>query len=99
MAGLLDKHRKTIVRELDVGQVVSHLVRRGVLTYREEAEVARAADPVRRAEVFVDVLSGKGVGAYQQFCESLEIFCPRLLTKFLLDKPGEFTVAIIEVTI
>lgn len=88
-AKLLAKHRSTIVRELDVAQVLPQLVQKGVFNYAEEREVLISLDARERTEIFIDQLSRKGLDAFHEFCIVLERSSPRLLTSFLVDSPGK----------
>ena len=90
IARLLAKNKATIVRDLDVTQVLPQLLQKGVFTYAEERDILAQRDPRQRTEILIDILSRKGLDAFQEFCSSLENSHPRLLTCFLLDNPGRW---------
>jgi len=81
---LLWKHKAIIVNELDVSRVLPILVRRGVFNDLEKREILSSSDARFRADLFVDRLSIKGPDAFGQFCRTLELTHPSLLTRFLL---------------
>lgn len=89
VARLLSQHRTMLLRDLDVNRILPRLMRRGVFSTAEEKEIMIVADPSRRVETFLDVLSRKGLTAFREFCQALEDFTPHILTEFLLDIPGK----------
>lgn len=92
LARLLSKHRTVIIRDLNVDPILQQFVRKGLVSKREEKGILEIADLSHRTEKFIDVLSGKGLDAFHEFCTSLEKFAPHLLTGFLLDNPGNYTI-------
>lgn len=90
VARLLRQHKAAIVRELDVERVLPRLIRNEVITQSENLQIIDAEDRPRQCELFLDILSKKGVGAFHEFCASLEESAPHLLTGFLLENPGYF---------
>ena len=90
VARLLGQHKAAILRDLDVNRVLPRLIKNEVITQSEEKHILGAGDRVKQCEVFLDILSKKGVGAFHEFCASLEESSPHLLTGFLLENPGKY---------
>ena len=89
---LLQKHKTTLTRDVDINRIVSKLTQRGALNEKEEEVILECSDQNKKADIFVDILSEKGSRTFHEFCTVLEECSPNLLTKFLLDStPGEMT--------
>ncbi len=91
IARLLDRHKTVLGRELDPtnSQVLSHLVKKGVMSGEELHLLTSERNYAVRGEMFVDLFSRKGFNAFREFCITLELECPHLLTSLLLDSTGK----------
>ena len=91
IARLLDRHKTVLGRELDPtnSQVLAHMVKKGVLSLEEQRILATERNYAIRGEMFVDIFSRKGFNAFREFCVTLEMECPHLLTSLLLDSTGK----------
>ncbi|XP_063437039.1 tight junction protein ZO-1-like isoform X2 [Mytilus trossulus] len=87
VARLLGQHKAAILRDLDVNRVLPRLIKNEVITQSEERQILESGGRKVQCEVFLDILSKKGVGAFHEFCASLEESSPHLLTGFLLENP------------
>ncbi|XP_052096384.1 tight junction protein ZO-1-like isoform X11 [Mytilus californianus] len=87
VARLLGQHKAAILRDLDVNRVLPRLIKNEVITQSEERQIIESGGRKVQCEVFLDILSKKGVGAFHEFCASLEESSPHLLTGFLLENP------------
>jgi hypothetical protein len=90
VARLLGQHKTAILRDLEVNRVLPRLIQNEVITQSEEKQIIESGDRKRQCEVFLDILTKKGVGAFHEFCASLEESAPHLLTGFLLENPGYY---------
>ncbi len=90
IARLLDRHKTVLGREMDPtnSQVLAHLVKKGVLSPEEQHLLISERNYAVRGEMFVDLFSRKGFNAFREFCITLELECPHLLTSLLLDSTG-----------
>lgn len=82
---LLEKHKKTIVRELNSSNVITVLVKKGVFSAEDEELVLDDSSGNVKGDVFIDLILQKGVDAFREFCFALESECPHLLTSLLTD--------------
>ena len=91
IARLLDRHKTVLGREMDPtnSQVLDHLVKKGVLSSDELQVLICERNYAARGEMFVDLFSRKGFNAFREFCITLELECPHLLTSLLLDSTGK----------
>ncbi|XP_052785873.1 tight junction protein ZO-1-like isoform X7 [Mya arenaria] len=86
---LLQKHKHSLAKDVDINQIVTKLTQRGALNKKEEEVIFECADQKKKADIFVDILNEKGSRSFNEFCAVLEDFCPHLLTKFLLDSGAD----------
>ncbi|GAB6031938.1 hypothetical protein CHUAL_010326 [Chamberlinius hualienensis] len=86
---LVEKHRNTITRELDVNKLIPVLLQKGILNADEENKIYQEISQVRRVERFLDIILRKAPDAYREFCSTLEVAAPHLLTCFPLDNNSE----------
>ena len=94
---LLTKHKAALIKDLDVNRAVAKLLRKRVLTKKEEEVLFDCDDHKRKIEILVDILSEKGSSTFHEFCGVLEEIAPHLLTRFLLDgSPGKLKQVVIE---
>ena len=91
IARLLERHKTVLGREMDPtnSQVLAHLVKKGVLSPEEQHILVSERNYAIRGEMFVDLFSRKGFNAFREFCITLELECPHLLTSLLLDSTGK----------
>ena len=87
---ILNQNKPLIVQELDVTNVLPQLVQKGIFSYFEEREILTFPDSRSRTELFVDLLSKKGAGPFEDFCNILEHAYPRLLSA-LVDNSGGYS--------
>ncbi|KAJ8311748.1 hypothetical protein KUTeg_011103 [Tegillarca granosa] len=89
IARLLDRHKVTLARDIDVNKFLPRLKRKGIITKADEKEIFGKNDQNIVTETFLEVLSRKGLTAFQEFCTCLEEIAPHLLTVFLIDSPAK----------
>ncbi len=91
IARLFDRHKSVLGQEIDPtqSQVLNHLVKRGVLTVEEQRSLVAERNYAARGDLFVDLFARKGFNAFREFCVTLELECPHLLTSLLLESTGE----------
>lgn len=91
---LFARHKQLLMRELDVEKVIVRLVRKELISRTEERDILAIADPKRKCERFIDLMSKKGIPAFHEFCAVLEEIAPHLLTNFLLETSGNCLIII-----
>ncbi|XP_039281662.1 uncharacterized protein LOC120350831 [Nilaparvata lugens] len=91
VASSLEKHKKIIVRELKTSKILSLLVEKGVFSADEEDLVRNEQNECVKGDIFIDLISKKGVHAFEQFCFALELECPHILSELLSEDFGSPT--------
>lgn len=89
VVSLLEKHKSTIVRELSKTNILTVLVKKGVLSPQDEELVLKELNDSVKGDVFIEIISRKGVDAFKEFCFALETECPHLLTDLLAENLGK----------
>ncbi|XP_075223249.1 tight junction protein ZO-3-like isoform X2 [Lycorma delicatula] len=88
VVSLLEKHKNTIVRELSKTNILTVLVKKGVLSPLDEDLVLNEQNESVKGDVFIELISRKGVDAFKEFCFALETECPHVLTNLLAENLG-----------
>ncbi|KAK0092453.1 hypothetical protein PV326_001372 [Microctonus aethiopoides] len=88
--GLLSRHKASLLRELNTTDLLSVLVKRGVITEVDKDAVGGNADRSIDSDIdlFIDVIGAKGFDAFREFCFALEAECPHVLNDLLVDQHG-----------
>lgn len=82
---LLEKHKNIIIHELNSTNILTALVKRGILTAEDEELILKQSNETIKGDVFIDVIVKKGVESFKEFCYALETECPYLLSSILND--------------
>lgn len=83
---LLSRHKASLLRELNSTDLLSVLVKRGVMTEVDKDAVAGDRSTDSDIDLFIDVIGAKGFDAFREFCFALEAECPHVLTDLLVDQ-------------
>lgn len=89
VVSLLEKHKSTIVSELSRTNILTVLVKKGVLSPQDEELVSNEQNESVKGDLFIEIISRKGVDAFKEFCFALEMECPHVLTNLLAENLGE----------
>ena len=82
---LLLKHKHEL-GNVDLDPILIHLVKKRVISSEEENLVRSASNKV---EKLIEILPGKGLNAFREFCVVLEQDCPHLLNSLLAEANGK----------
>ncbi|KAH0554700.1 hypothetical protein KQX54_012355 [Cotesia glomerata] len=85
---LLSRHKSSLLQELNSTDLLSVLVKRGVITDVDKDAVAGNPEQTVNADIdlFIDIIGAKGFDAFREFCFALEAECPHVLTDLLVDQ-------------
>lgn len=85
---LLSRHKASLLRELNTTDLLSVLVKRGVINDVDKDAVAGNPEQSINADIdlFIDIIGAKGFDAFREFCFALEAECPNVLTDLLVDQ-------------
>lgn len=89
VVSLLEKHKNTIVSELSKTNILTVLVKKGVLSPQDEDLVLNEQNESVKGDVFIELIARKGVDAFKEFCFALETECPHVLTNLLAENLGK----------
>ncbi|XP_034948893.1 tight junction protein ZO-1 isoform X2 [Chelonus insularis] len=85
---LLSRHKASLLNELNSTDLLSVLVKRGVINEVDKDAVAGNADHSTNSDIdlFIDIIGAKGFDVFREFCFALEAECPHVLTDLLVDQ-------------
>ena len=86
---LLQKH-KTELSKVNLDPILTHMVKKRVITRDEQATVV-AATGDRKVDQLIQILPQKGFNAFREFCVILEMDYPHLLTSLIIESNGMLT--------
>ena len=87
---ILSKYFVEIEKEIDLANVIPHLLSRKCFNYQDEREILSYQSHYDQVEAFVDILSSKGWEGFQHCCSVFETLHPNLLSTFLNELQGMF---------
>ena len=89
-AGILEKYRENIIKDVDIEYVIPYLVRQGVIDFNENRKLYMAPTVELRKELLLDIISvKKDPQSFHEFCAALEISNEKLLNA-IKDSRGEY---------
>lgn len=86
---LLSRHKTALLRELNLTNLLSVLVKQGVIAEIDRDSIVnnnegRLVEP--DIDLLIELISAKGFDAFREFCFALEAECPHVLTDLLVDQ-------------
>lgn len=88
--GLLNRHQKRLLIDLEGSNMLTVLVKNGVISVITEALLnnfrSDAEDQRRKCDLLIDTIAKCGLTKFQQFCYAIEQECPELIHEMINDQ-------------